>query len=169
MGLYVDRFIAATNRNDVIPEYLKSGSFKSRQSVETISNAMDVGNPSNFERMKALYKDHTSMQKDIFGASFDDTQTRNGIGELYRDTNYVMDPHGAVAFLGLQQYQQNVEARPGIFLETAHPAKFPDVVEAEIGRKLEVPSTLASCLSLKENWTPMKAEFSEFRSFLMGK
>ena len=172
MGLPVARFIAATNRNDVIPEYLNTGIFKARSSVQTISNAMDVGNPSNFERMLTLYEDHTSMQQDIFGASFDDNQTRNSIREVYRDTHYVMDPHGAVAFLGIQQYQKDrpdSKSDPAIFLETAHPAKFPEVVEAEIGRSLEVPPNLASCLTLKESWISMSSDFQEFKSFLLSK
>ncbi len=99
MGLPVYHFIAATNSNDVFPEYLNTGVFKPRSSVQTISNAMDVGNPSNFEDAW-LYEDRTAMQKDIFGESFSDEETRNSITDLFNQTKYLMDPHGAVAYLG---------------------------------------------------------------------
>jgi threonine synthase len=170
MGLFVYQFIAATNSNDVVPEYLNTGVFKPRSSVQTVSNAMDVGNPSNFERMLALYENKNAMQKEILGESFSDDETRDSIAELYADTKYVMDPHGAVAYLGLQQFRKMVPAskrRPGIFLETAHPAKFPEAVEAVIGKAVEMPPTLASCLQLPEHSIPIGPSFQEFKSFLM--
>jgi threonine synthase len=171
MGMPVYHFIAATNSNDVVPEYLNTGIFKPRASVQTISNAMDVGNPSNFERMLALYEDRTWMQKEIFGESFSDQETRESIAEVYKDTKYVMDPHGAVAYLGLKQFRNTVAGarrRPGIFLETAHPAKFLESVEPQIGSELELPSSLASCLQLPEHSTPIGNTFQEFKAFLMG-
>jgi threonine synthase len=171
MGMPVYHFVAATNSNDVVPEYLNTGIFKPRPSVQTISNAMDVGNPSNFERMLALYEDRTWMQKEIFGECFSDEETRQSIAEVYKETKYVMDPHGAVAYLGLQQFRNTVSGarrRPGIFLETAHPAKFIESVEPQIGVKVEIPPSLASCLQLPEHSISIGSTFQEFKSFLMG-
>ncbi|HSE39480.1 MAG TPA: pyridoxal-phosphate dependent enzyme, partial [Acidobacteriota bacterium] len=168
MGLRIHRFIAATNRNDVFPEYLQTGVMRPRPSVPTISNAMDVGNPSNFERMLHLYRDQLSMSKDIFASSSSDDETRKCIAEVYQQTKYVLDPHGAVAYSGIQKYKDHFsENYPYIFLETAHPAKFADSVEAEIGRKVEMPPRLAACLQQSESVTLIGTDYQEFKSFLL--
>src|SRR5262249_45499734 len=142
MGLPVDRFVAATNINDVVPEYLTSGKFQPRKSQQTISNAMDVGNPSNFIRIRQLYDNNLErIRKDIVGSAHTDDETLVAIREIHDQYGYVMDPHGAVAYLGWKQQHQR-----GIVLETAHPAKFRNVVEKAIGRTVEMPQRLEECL-----------------------
>jgi len=167
MGLPVERFIAATNVNDVVPQYLKTGKFEPRPSVQTISNAMDVGNPSNFERLSYLYEnDVTKMSDEICAASFTDHKTEQCIRHTFQETNYVLDPHGAVALLGLKKFRSDKSA--GIFLETAHPAKFTETVEPAIAAKIDIPDKLKSCLSSPEHVVKLKASYEEFRSFLLG-
>ncbi len=145
MGLPVSKFIAATNINDVVPKYLKTGQFEPGLSKHTLSNAMDVGNPSNFARMKSLYRSH-NMSGDIYGASFTDEQTRECIKKVYGETGYILDPHGAIGYLGLQQYQKSHPCS-GIVLETAHPAKFLDIVEPIIHEKIPIPERLAETMT----------------------
>lgn len=167
MGLQVERFVAATNINDVVPQYLKSGKFEPRSSIQTISNAMDVGNPSNFERLQHLYEnDVVKMSHEICAASFTDHKTEQCIKHTYQETNYVLDPHGAVALLGLRKFMSDESA--GIFLETAHPAKFTETVEPAIAKKIDIPDKLKSCLSSPEHMVKLKADYEEFRSFLVG-
>jgi threonine synthase len=167
MGLPVERFVAATNINDVVPQYLKSGKFEPRPSIQTISNAMDVGNPSNFERLQHLYQnDVARMSAEIEAACFTDHKTEHCIKHTYQETNYVLDPHGAVALLGLRKFMSHESG--GIFLETAHPAKFTETVEPAIAKKIDIPETLKSCLSSPEHVTKLKADYEEFRSFLVG-
>jgi len=172
MGLSVEHFIAATNVNDVVPQYLKTGVFKPRSSVQTVSNAMDVGNPSNFERMLDLYKnDFRKMSSEIYGAAFTDRETVNCVKCMYDETKYVLDPHGAVALLGLQKFKagrsSDAAKFPGIFLETAHPAKFLESVQPAIGNRLDIPERLQSCLQRPERSITFRASFEEFRSFLL--
>ena len=167
MGLPVERFIAATNVNDVVPEYLKTGKFEPRPSIQTISNAMDVGNPSNFERLQYLYEnDVTKMSDEICAASFSDHKTEQCIKHTFHQTNYVLDPHGAVALLGLKKIMTAESA--GIFLETAHPAKFTETVEPAIARKIDIPDKLKSCMNSSEHAVSMKVSYEEFRSFLVS-
>lgn len=166
MGLPVMRFIAATNVNDVVPDYLLSGVFSPKPSKQTISNAMDVGNPSNFARMLDLYNhDFKSMQKDIAGYSFTDDETRQTMKEVYANCGYLLDPHGAVGFSALKQYLSG-KNETGIFLETAHPAKFLDVVESVIKRKIEIPEALAACLSQPKQSLPMENSYDALKGFL---
>jgi threonine synthase len=148
LGLPVRRFVAATNINDVVPAYLRSGIYEPRPSRRTVANAMDVGAPSNFERMRAMYDDDIDrMREDVAGAAFDDTRVVAEIGKVYREHNYLLDPHGAIAWLGLQQLLATEPRATGVFLATAHPAKFREVVEPAIGRKVPLPATLADALA----------------------
>jgi threonine synthase len=147
IGLPVQRFVAATNVNDVVPEYLRSGIYTPRASVRTVANAMDVGAPSNFERIRALYDDDIDrMRQDIAGAAFDDATVEAEIGRVYRAHKYLLDPHGAIAWLGLQAHLRANPRANGIFLATAHPAKFREVVEPAIGEPVPLPATLAGAL-----------------------
>jgi threonine synthase len=142
MGLPAKRFVAATNANDTVPRYLKTGRYEPRTSRQTISNAMDVGDPSNFCRMLELYKGGVKeMRRDVVGFSFSDAETKKAMREVFERYDYVLDPHGAVAYLGLKKY-----GRGGIFLETAHPAKFAGVVEGTLGTKIAIPARLKACL-----------------------
>ena len=169
MGLPVEHFIAATNLNDVVPEYLKTGLFKSRPSKQTISNAMDVGNPSNFSRMLDLYGgDLKSLLKDITGCSFTDDETRSAMSGLFKNTNYIADPHGAVAYLGLKEFlSSNKKEYTGVFLGTAHPAKFRDVVNETLKQVIDIPPTLLEFSRREKKSIPMKNEFNDLKTHLM--
>ena len=148
LGLGVRRFVAATNVNDVVPEYLRSGSYQPRPSVRTVANAMDVGAPSNFERIRALYDDDLDrMRADVTGAAFRDDAVVAEIGRVYREHGYLLDPHGAIAWLGVRQALSTEPDATGVFLATAHPAKFREVVEPAIGTAVPLPSTLADALA----------------------
>ncbi len=163
MGLPVQRLIAATNANDVVPRYLSSGTFTPRPSLRTLSNAMDVGNPSNFARMMALYNsDVERMKKDISAYGFTDEETRFAMREIYQNHGYVCDPHSAVAYLGLKMFQ-NTERAHGIFLATAHPAKFRNVVDLEV----EIPSRLKECLNKPKKSIRMENDFARLKDFLL--
>jgi threonine synthase len=148
LGLGVGRFVAATNVNDVVPEYLRTGIYHPRPSVRTVANAMDVGAPSNFERIRALYDDHLDrIRADVTGAAFPDETVVTEIGRVARESGYLLDPHGAIAWLGLQEAMSTDADATGVFLATAHPAKFREVVEPAIGRPVPLPSTLADALA----------------------
>ena len=144
MGLPVEKFVASTNINNIIPKYLESGKYEPKESQQTISNAMDVGNPSNYERMKDLFHDKVeSFREIILGYDFTDDQTKEAIKEVYNQTKYILDPHGAVAYLGLDKYFKNTESNAvGVLLETAHPAKFLEVVEETLQQKITIPEKL---------------------------
>jgi threonine synthase len=169
MGLPVDRFIAATNANDIVPEYLQTKLFNPRSSKQTISNAMDVGNPSNFARLLDLFQqDHASISKSITGYAFTDSETQQVMVDVYKRKNYVMDPHGAVGYLGLKKYAADSKATVnGIFLETAHPGKFKDVVEKALGEQIKLPQPLEKFLSGKKQSHNLAKSFDGFKSFLM--
>ena len=168
MGLPVDHFIAATNSNDVVPEYLASGTYTPRPSVPTISNAMDVGNPSNFARMLDLYKDTWGdMSTAISGYAFDDEMTRTGVKEVFDNYNYVIDTHGAVGYLALKYYLNMHPEKRGVVLETAHPSKFIDEVEKVLGRKITIPDRLAVLADKKKVATFMEPQFDNFKSWLL--
>lgn len=173
MGLPIGYFIAATNVNDVVPEYLESGIFSPRPSVRTLSNAMDVGNPSNFARMIDLFEGRTegstwnNMRGSISGYAFDDAQTREAMAEVYRKYTYVIDPHGAVGYLALKEYQRRHSGTKGVILETAHPAKFLDEVENVLHHKVEVPHRLAVLAEREKNAVWMPAGYEGFKKWLL--
>lgn len=167
MGLSIKSFVASANRNKVVPDYLESGLYEPKASVQTISNAMDVGAPSNFERMMELYQnEHVDILKDIKGAWYSDNETEKIMDELYRKEGYILDPHGAVGYLGLKKYL-DVDSQLGIFLETAHPAKFKDTVEKVIKNELEIPEYLKQCLNKKKNSIIIGKEFALLKSYLL--
>lgn len=141
MGLSIDKFLAATNLNDIVPAYVKSGSFKPKASVSTIANAMDVGNPSNFARMVEIYhNNHDEFVADIMADVVTDDEIKKTITRVDSELGYTLDPHGAVGYLALKR--NLTDEYVGIFLETAHPAKFPEVVEPLIGRAVDTPQRL---------------------------
>lgn len=168
MGLPLDTFVAATNINDVVPAYLKHASFNPQPSQQTISNAMDVGNPSNFVRMLDLLGgDHKVVAAAIRGYSFTDEETRAAMRHVHATAQYVMDPHGAVGYLGLKKFLSTDEKNTiGIFLETAHPAKFKDVVEETLGSSLEIPATLRKFMVHAKQSVPLKATFEDLKAYL---
>ncbi|REA56034.1 threonine synthase [Dyadobacter luteus] len=170
MGLPVHRFIAATNLNNAVPRYLESGSFEPRPSIETISNAMDVGNPSNFIRMTRLLNDDLNLiNEKIVGYFYNDSQTKKAMREVYGNTSYVLCPHTAVAYRALEEYRQHEETDfTGVFLSTAHPAKFIDLVEDTLGRKVDVPERLNELLSIEKVSIKMDTSFSSFKNLLLS-
>ena len=136
LGLPISHFIASTNQNDTFPRYMENGIFEPKPSVQTISNAMDVGNPSNFDRISKLFNQDLYRLKNICSSySFSDKETKIAMQDLYENFNYISDPHGAVGYLGLQKYCENNPDVYGVFLETAHPVKFLDVVEKAIKKR----------------------------------
>jgi len=146
-GLPIAQFVAATNVNDVVPQYLATGVFAPRASVPTIANAMDVGNPSNFERMRWLYQDDvTAMRRDVIGLRYTDDEVRATIKQVHGERGYLLDPHSAIAYMGLKETARGPRD-VGIFLATAHPAKFAEIVEPVIGRPVEMPTPLAEAVS----------------------
>ncbi len=169
MGLPIDLFIAATNSNDVFTNYLSKGNFEPRKSVQTYSNAMDVGNPSNFERMGLLYDDNIEiMRSEIESFSFNDAKTIDGIKEVYSKYGYIIDPHGAVGYMALKKYlevakQNNMDS---VIVETAHPAKFKDVVENAINAEVKIPQRLAECLNKEKHSIVLDSKFETFKDFL---
>jgi threonine synthase len=169
MGLDIAFFIAASNANDVVPEYLKSGNFSPRPSVSTISNAMDVGNPSNFPRMLEIYGAiYENISKDVFGISCSDAATKNILRKLYQETGYLADPHGAVGYYGWEQIRNEFPEYTGIFLETAHPAKFHDMMQEVIGENIPIPDRLRDALDKTKQCTPLSSNFSDLKKSLLG-
>ncbi|WP_247237959.1 threonine synthase [Telluribacter sp. SYSU D00476] len=170
MGLPVGHFVASTNKNNVVPNYLNSGEYLPVPSVETISNAMDVGNPSNFVRMIRFFGDEwEEARQHITGFYFTDEQTRETMRELYDQTGYVLCPHTAVAYRGLQEYRRlSSKDFTGVFLATAHPAKFIDLVEGTLGQPVPVPDRLAELLSLEKQAVRMSSSFEDFKGYLLS-
>nr|HMU03957.1 threonine synthase [Saprospiraceae bacterium] len=167
MGLPIKRFIAATNVNKIVPDYLSTGNYTPKPSVATISNAMDVGSPSNFTRILALYdQDYKAIKKDIEGFWLDDTDTRTAMKEAYQKYQYVCDPHGAIGYQSLTNLGEN---ELGIFLETAHPAKFLDTVAETLGHKIDIPDALSSLVEKEKQSTMMDTSFASFKAFLLGR
>jgi threonine synthase len=156
-GAPIERFVAATNVNDVVPEYLATGQFTARPSVRTIANAMDVGNPSNFERLLWLYGGRLdAVRQDVAGCRYEDADVRDTIRRVFDRNGYILDPHSAIGYLGIAS-QSGRAGGAGIFLATAHPAKFPEIVEPIIGRSIEKPAALALALSKPSKVLRMEA------------
>jgi threonine synthase len=169
MGLPIQHFIAATNANDIVPQYLATGNYHPKPSEATISNAMDVGNPSNFSRIMALYNnDYEAVKKDLSGYAFSDDATRATMIEVFQNHYYTLDPHGAVGYAALQPYLTTHANTTGIFLETAHPAKFMDVVEKTLRVKIKVPNALQEVANKTKRAVKMKAEYSLLKEYLLG-
>jgi threonine synthase len=168
MGLPIERFVAATNVNKVVPEYLHGFPFQSKPSVPTVSNSMDVGNPSNFPRLQALYGgDEELFRENVKGYFYTDEQTVEAI-QAVQSFGYTLDPHGAVGYLGLKDFISENPGYVGVFLETAHPGKFRDVVEEALGERLVLPERLAAFLQGEKQVIPMGKSFAEFKRFLEG-
>lgn len=166
MGLPVKRFIAANNANDIFYNYLQTGKYEPKASRQTIANAMDVGDPSNFARIYDLYHgDHALVSSLISGATYSDDQIRDTMRKCFSDNKYILDPHGACGFRALSEQLQAGEY--GVFCETAHPAKFKETVEATIGAEVDIPERLAAFMKGKKQSVEMAKDFSSFKDFLM--
>ncbi len=167
MGLPVSRFIAANNANDIFFNYLQSGVYSPKPSVQTLANAMDVGDPSNFARVQALYYgSHKDICAGISGATYSDEQIKETLKEVFLRTGYLMDPHGTCGYRALKEQLRPDEC--GVFLETAHPAKFKEKVDAITGGNVEIPARLQEFMKGTKQSVPVSKEYSDFRSFLMS-
>lgn len=170
MGLPVLRFIASTNINDEVPQYLQSGKFIPKPSLQTLSNAMDVGNPSNFARMLDLFGHDVERMNEIISAySFDDGETLTGIQQVFDKTNYLMCPHSSIAYLGLKEFMKEYPESDavGIFLSTAHSCKFPDVYPDKIKKSLHYPPQLSILGEKRKNTFFMENNFNDLKKFLL--
>ena len=166
MGLPVKRFIAANNRNDIFLQYLKTGIYSPKPSVATIANAMDVGDPSNFVRILDLYgHSHEAISKEISGVSYTDEQITETMRNCFVETGYLLDPHGACGYQALKD--ELGENENGIFLETAHPAKFSETVMSIQGLNVEIPARLLEFMKNKKHSIPIGTDFEEFKTFLL--
>ena len=170
MGLPINHFIAAVNANDIVQHYLKTGSFEPKPSIETISNAMDVGNPSNFNRIVELFgHDRTEILKIIESYSISDVLIEEGIREVYRKYGYLIDPHGAVGYQALKDVKNRSDNKNhSIILETAHPAKFLDIVSPVIDKNIDMPDRLQECLKKQKNSILVSDDYSDFKSALLN-
>jgi threonine synthase len=169
IGLPVAQFVAATNVNDAVPRYLRSGRYEPHPSISTVANAMDVGAPSNFERVQALYAgDIAALRRDVVGFAYDDARVVAEIGRVYRAHQYLLDPHSAIAWLALRDRLADEPDAQGVFLATAHPAKFREVVEPAIGASIELPHALAEALVRPRQSVSMPADYGALSEFLRG-
>ncbi len=167
MGLPIRRFIAANNRNDIFFQYLQTAQYNPRPSIATIANAMDVGDPSNFARVLDLYgASHTAISAEISGTTYTDEQIAETVKKIWNETQYLLDPHGACGFRALEEGLQPGET--GIFLETAHPAKFLETVESIIGEKVEIPAKLQEFMKGEKKSLAMTKEFADFKQYLLS-
>lgn len=169
LGLPIKHFIASNNENNVVTNYLKTEDYNPKPSVQTISNAMDVGNPSNFIRIQEIYKNNFSaLKENLSSFSFSDKETKEALATIYKEYNYVADPHGAVGYLGCKAYLKNNEDVHCVFLETAHPTKFLDVVEEVIKEKQPLPEQIQSVIHKTKVATKI-GSYNELKSFLLKK
>ena len=166
MGLPVKRFIAANNANDVFYNFLQTGKYEPKPTIQTLANAMDVGDPSNFARIYDLYgKSHERISSLISGATYSDEQIRQTMRQCYEETGYILDPHGACGYQALADGLQPGEV--GVFCETAHPAKFKEKVDDILGIDVEIPERLAAFMRGEKQSVQMSKEFSDFKAYLM--
>ena len=166
MGLPIKRFIAANNANDIFYKYLQTGKYEPKPSKQTLANAMDVGDPSNFARIYDLYgKSHERITSLISGATYTDDQIRQTMRACYEDTKYILDPHGACGYQALADGLHSDEV--GVFCETAHPAKFKEKVDEILGIDVEIPERLANFMKGQKQSVPMTKDFADFKQYLM--
>ena len=166
MGLPIKRFIAANNANDVFYNYLQTGKYEPKASVQTLANAMDVGDPSNFARIYNLYgKSHERISSLISGATYSDEQIKETMRQCYKETNYILDPHGACGYQALVDGLKDGEV--GVFCETAHPAKFKEKVDDILSIDVEIPDRLAAFMKGEKQSVPMTKDFKDFKDYLM--
>ena len=170
MGLPVQQFLAATNINDIIPHYLLTGEYIAKPSLATISNAMDVGDPSNYKRLADIFKQDGStwnnMKELLSGYSYDDAQTRDSIKEIYDKYGYIIDPHGAIGYSALKEYQKEHDVN-GIILETAHYAKFKPTMDNALGFDVPIPKKLSVLLGKEKVARSMSIKFNDFKSYML--
>ncbi len=170
MGLPAKHYIASTNVNDTVPAYFKSGIYEPKPSVATLSNAMDVGNPSNWVRIMDLFHNDLNEVKEVVStASYNDEQTRKAVYEVFEKYDYVVCPHTAIAWLAVEDYRKETgdEKSAGVFLSTAHPCKFPDVYEGAIAKKVDIPEQVRVLEGKPKQAVELKADFAAFKEYLL--
>ena len=168
MGLPVKRFIAANNANDIFYKYLQTGQYEPKPSKQTLANAMDVGDPSNFARIYDLYgKSHAAISSLISGATYSDDEIRKTMKQCYEETGYILDPHGACGYQALADGLQ--EGEIGVFCETAHPAKFKEKVDEILGIDIEIPDRLAAFMKGEKQSVAMSKDFADFKKYLLSR
>ena len=168
MGLPVKRFIAANNANDIFYNYLQTGKYKPKASIQTLANAMDVGDPSNFARIYDLHHgNHEAITEYISGATYKDEQIRETMRQCHKETGYILDPHGACGYQALKELLRKDEV--GVFCETAHPAKFKEKVDEIIGIDVEIPERLADFMKGTKQSVPLGKDFAGFKNYLMNR
>jgi len=170
IGLQIARFVAATNMNDVVPEYLRTGEFRPRPAIQTLSNAMDVGNPNNFPRLLDLCQGRLEkVRREIWGYAATDDETQREMKSIHDRYGYIADPHAAVGMLGWEEYKrEQAEPAQGVVLATAHPAKFADVVKRAIGTAPPMPDRLGGYLKREKLSLPMSSAYDDFKQFLLA-
>ncbi|TCI84721.1 threonine synthase [Tenacibaculum sp. M341] len=167
LGLPIKHFVAATNVNDTVPQFMKDGKYEPKSSQPTISNAMDVGNPSNFIRIQQLFNnDFANLKTGFSSFSFSDTDTKEAMTRIYKNSTYIADPHGAVGYLGLEKYELQADEY-GVFLETAHPVKFLDVVENTLNQKIDIPADIQELIK-KEKKSLLISSYNDLKEFLIN-
>jgi threonine synthase len=167
-GLPIDHFIAACNINDVVTDYLQTSNFKPQTARPTLSNAMDVGNPSNFIRiLEIFHHQFPELRNNLSSFSVTDEETLTTIKRIFEKNNYTLDPHGAVGYLALEKYLNDHPNKKGIFLETAHPVKFPDAVEKATGKEIAIPQSISSIMKLEKKSINMDSSYESFKNFLL--
>jgi threonine synthase len=168
LGLPIQHFVTGTNANDVVPQYLKTGDYTTKSSVATISNAMDVGAPSNFIRIEELHNhSFESLKKNLSGYSYSDAKTVEAINHLKAHYNYIADPHGAIGYLALKEYLAGKSNVQGVFLETAHPIKFLPVMPNAIADTMEIPAQIKSILHLQKSSIPI-SNYEQLKDYLLA-
>lgn len=166
LGLPISHFVASTNANDTVPRFLSDGNYHPNSTIATISNAMDVSNPSNFVRIQELYNNDLELfKKDFSSYSFSDIETKEIMKKVYSNTNYILEPHGAVGYLGLKKELENHQNSIGVLLETAHPIKFLDTVEPLLNIKLPIPKQIESVLNKEKKSIKIKS-YNDLKLFL---
>ena len=167
LGLPIAHFVTGTNANNVVPEYLNTGNYLPKPSVSTISNAMDVGAPSNFIRIQELYGNNIdALRENLSGYSYTDDQTRNAMQFLFQEKEYIADPHGAIGYLALKDYLQNDDKVQGVFLETAHPVKFLNVIPTSIAQHIEIPNSIQAIMH-KEKKAEKLSTYTQLKDYLL--
>ncbi|HSF45691.1 MAG TPA: hypothetical protein VLA58_06750, partial [Chitinophagaceae bacterium] len=168
-GLPIKHFVAACNANDVVPRYLQSGQYEAMTAVATLSNAMDVGEPSNFVRILNIFQQNFPQLKErVSSYSITDEETEDTIARVYNQFNYLLDPHGAVGYAALEKYIEQHPGTKGMILETAHPVKFPASVEKLIGRALDYPPQVEKIRHKEKKSTRINPVYNQVKDFLLS-
>ena len=168
LGLPIHHVIASTNSNNTIPRYLKSKIYNPRKTIKTISNAMDVSNPSNFIRIEEIYNDFNLLKNNLSSYSFNDSETISAIKSVFKNSKYILDPHGAIGYLGLKKYLNTNPSFFGVFLETAHPIKFSNHIENALNIKIKIPNVINKIISKEKVFTEVSS-YKDFKDSLLDK